>query len=203
MDVRGRRRREPVDTITVVVSGRQRATREACRAALADASDVRVVAEPRTAAETLVAAHRFRPDVVVLASPLASPELHVLLDALTAAHRPRVLLVTAARSDAAVVTALARGARGHVPAAGVVRWLARAVGTVGRGGTWYARSLEPEIVARLVAHGHGRTGGGHTGRVPHAKNDQPRERTEEVRGRLDDGTHHRAVVRSAARPRQP
>lgn len=168
-----------MDAITVLVSGRQHSTRAACRAALADASDMRVVAEPRTAAETLAAAHRFRPDVVVLASPLASRELHLLLDALTTARRPRVLLVAAARSDAAVVTALARGARGHVSPAGVARWLARAVGTVGRGGTWYARSLEPAIVARLVADRHGRArsaGPGDSGRWSNGRRRARQER---------------------------
>lgn len=147
---------EPVDAITVLISGRHRTTRAACLAALAGASGMRVVAEPRTAAETLAAAHRFRPDVAVVASPLASRELHVLLDALATARRPRVLLVAPAPSDAAVVTALARGAHGHVPLARVARWLARAVGTVAHGGTWYARSLEPEIVARLVSNGRPR-----------------------------------------------
>lgn len=147
---------EPVDPITVLISGRQHATRAACLAALAGASDLRVVAEPRTAAETLAAAHRLRPDVVVVASPLASRELHRLLDALTTARRPRVLLVAPARSDAVVVTALTRGARGHVPPARVARWLARAVGTVARGGTWYARTLEREIVARVAGNGHTR-----------------------------------------------
>ncbi|MBI1736292.1 MAG: hypothetical protein HYR51_14050 [Candidatus Rokubacteria bacterium] len=136
--------------VTVLVAARQKTTRAACLAALAEASDVRVVAEARTAPQVLAGVRTRRPRVVVLASPLASSsDDRLLLDVLSAGRAPRVLVVAPRRSDDEVVTTLAHGARGHLEPTRVRAWLAPAVRAVARGEAWCPRALVRTLVARL------------------------------------------------------
>ena len=142
--------------VTVLVAAREATTRAACRAALAEASDVRVVAEAGSAPQLIANVRRRRPRVVVLASPLASPDDRLLLDVLSGApggrrgrRTPRVLVVAPHATDDDVVATLAHGARGHLEPTCVGSWLAPAVRALARGEAWCPRAVVPTLVARL------------------------------------------------------
>ena len=145
-----------MEPVTVLVAAREERTRAACRAALADAPDVCVVAEADSAPELLASVRMRRPRVVVLASPLASTDDRLLLDVLsglpTAVRRPltpRVLVVAPKGSDDDVAATLAHGARGHLEPRGIETWLAPAVRAIARGEAWCSRRLVDTLVARL------------------------------------------------------
>ena len=135
--------------ITVLVAGHRETIRRACRTALAGASDLRVIAEARNAAECLFRVRTERPHVVVLAAPPGSRRARILLSALSVARRPGVLVVVAG-PPATGVDALAGGARGHLHPARVRPYLARAVRTIAQGDLWCSRALATTIVARLT-----------------------------------------------------
>jgi DNA-binding NarL/FixJ family response regulator len=143
-----------VGPVTVLVAAREEGTRAACRAALADAADVRVVAEAGTARQVLAGVRRRRPRVVVLASPLASPDDRLLLGVLRGPRTPRVLVVAPRGSEDDVASTLAYGARGHLEPARVHTWLAPAVRALARGEAWCPRAVVNALVERLREREH-------------------------------------------------
>ena len=201
--------------VTVLVAAREERTRAACRAALAHALDVRVVAEAGTAPQLLAGVRTRRPRVVVLASPLASPDDRLLLDVLSdpgapAGRRPRtprVLVVAPKGTDAEVAATLAHGARGHLEPGRIRTWLAPAVRAIARGEAWCSRALVGTLVARLRATDL-TSEPALEGTVPWSNGRRARRQatmtptSQRHRGRVEDGSHRRAVVRRTARPRQ-
>ena len=141
--------------ITVVLADDQQLVRSGFRMILETQPDLEVVAEAGNGAEAVAAAHRLRPDVVLM--DIRMPEV----DGIEATRRllsggppgiaPRVLVLTTFDLDGYVHAALRAGASGFLLKDAPREELVAAVRAVVSGETLLAPALTRRLVERFVA----------------------------------------------------
>lgn len=101
--------------ITVVIAGRTRASRAACRSLLDRHKDIRVVGEAGSGLETASAAEKLKPSVLLIDMSLMDGDVTALLAVLgRKTPRTRVLLLVGGAPKPRVLDALSHGARGYL-----------------------------------------------------------------------------------------
>jgi DNA-binding NarL/FixJ family response regulator len=142
------------DAIAVLVAQGDRLVRAGLRLLLEAEGDITVTAEAARGEDAVAAAHRLRPDVVLIDADVpgldARRATRLILEASGA--EVRVLLLTGSATDAEVFAALRSGARGVLPRDSGPSDLPRAVRVVAGGGallpTGFARRLAADIASR-------------------------------------------------------
>ncbi|AYG03267.1 response regulator [Gryllotalpicola protaetiae] len=136
--------------IRVVVADDHPIVRSGVVATLAAAPDIEVVAEAADGAEAVRLAEASAPDVVlmdlrmpVLGGALATEQL------LTAAHPPRVLVLTTYDTDDDIIAAIEAGASGYLLKAAPAEEILAAVRAVHAGKTALAPSIAAALVSRV------------------------------------------------------
>lgn len=141
--------------ITVAIAA-QAHRRASCRRLLEREDGIALLGEARPGPESVAALARLRPRVLLL--DFARTRLDTLARLAEIRRRtPRtkvILLTTRQTSDALILEALHRGARGYLDAAAAPAFLAKAVRAVHAGEAWVPRRMGPKIhdrVTRLAA----------------------------------------------------
>ena len=136
-------------TVAIAAEARRRAS---CRRLLERENGITLVGEARPGRESLVALARLRPGVLLL--DFARSRLDTLVRLAEIRRRtPRtkvILLTTRRTSDALILEALHRGARGYLDATAAPVLLAKAVRAVHAGQAWVSRRLGSKIRDRLL-----------------------------------------------------
>ncbi len=122
--------------------------RRGLRSLLETQSDMSVVGEAASAAETLEVAERLTPDVVLMDLNMPGGGLGATRELAARLSHVRVLVVTMFRDDDSVFTALRAGAKGYVLKDASADDLLRAIRAVGRGEAIFS----PEIATRVLTY---------------------------------------------------
>lgn len=143
--------------LRVVLADDQAMVRSGLSLVLGAEPDVAVVAECADGAAAVVAAERFRPDVVLMDvrmpgvdGPEGTRRLRALPDG------PPVLALTTFDDDEVLWAALDAGAEGFVLKDSPAESLVLAVRAVAAGGSW----IDPRVLPRVLARARGRVAGG-------------------------------------------
>ena len=137
--------------VTVVIAGRARASRAACRSLLDRHKDIRVVGEAGSGLETASAAEKLKPSVLLLDMSLMDGDVTALLAVLgRKTPRTRVLLLVGGAPKPRVLDALSHGARGYLEPRTMRTFLPRAVRAVNAGEAWVSRKMVAKIMDRLA-----------------------------------------------------
>jgi DNA-binding NarL/FixJ family response regulator len=136
--------------ITVVIAERRHANRAACRRVLERETGIRVVAEARSGLQVL-ASSKLNARVLLLGMDLSPGNSVVLLRILRQqTRRTKVILLTDAVPESAILDALAHGARGYLARRALPVFLTKAVRAVNAGQAWVPRKMVTKIIARLA-----------------------------------------------------
>jgi DNA-binding NarL/FixJ family response regulator len=139
--------------ITVIVVDDHPVVRAGLLAVLASASDIEVVGEAATGAETLRIVTEERPDVVVLDVNLPDTSGVEVARALQEREIPTQILVLSAHDDHETVMGLLEcGAMGYVLKDEALETLTSAVRAAARGESWLSPAVARRILDRAVGH---------------------------------------------------
>ena len=137
--------------IAVVITGRAKADRDACRSLLEPEKDIGVVAEARSGLDAVSATERLKPRVLLLDLALFNGNGTSLLRVIRRrSPQTQVLLLTHRASESRTIEALSHGARGYLEKRTLPAYLPRAVRAVDAGEAWVPRKMVAKIMDRLV-----------------------------------------------------
>jgi two-component system, NarL family, response regulator DevR len=139
-----------VASTTVLIADHEQARRGRCRRLLQGVPTVRVVGEARNVPEALVGMAEWKPDVLLLDLNLVQANAGFpVARLLRKSPRTRIILLTHHAAETQILDALSQGARGFLPKAALVAYLAKAVPAVDAGEAWVPRTTVASLLARL------------------------------------------------------
>ena len=138
--------------ITVLIADPKPAIRATCRRILQPGKGVRVVGEARNGLETIAAAIKLKPSILLLDVSLSSGAGASLLPIICKkSPKTRVILLTGFLTpEARVLKALSFGARGYFNKKVLQKFLAKAVRVVALGEVWVPRKMVAKIIDLLT-----------------------------------------------------
>lgn len=136
--------------ISVVIASGRGGRRAVCRRLLARERGIRVAGEARSGLEAIAMAGQHRPRVLVLDVGLSGRDGALLQAVRARSPRTRVILLARMASQAQLLDALSRGARGSLDTRLLRRFLAKAVRAVAADEAWVPRKLVARILDRLA-----------------------------------------------------
>ena len=137
--------------ITVVLADHEKLSRDACLRLLRPEKRVRVAAQARSGMETVAAAAKFKPRILLLDLDLSLGNGVALLPVLRRrSPRTRVILLIGRASEGRLLEALSYGALGYLERKGLETFLLKAIQAVDTGGAWVPRKMVAKIVDRLA-----------------------------------------------------
>jgi DNA-binding NarL/FixJ family response regulator len=136
--------------IQVVFADSQPLTLSGLRNAVADHTDIRIVAECLDRERALKVVRNHFPDVLLLSAELLQENLDVLQQLVADIHETHVILLTSRHDPDFLEEALRSGARGVFQRDKPVRFIPQAIRKVTNGGLWFERVLAEHMLDRLV-----------------------------------------------------
>ena len=137
--------------ITVVLADQDAARRAACRRLLRSQKGIRVVRETPSALEAIALTARARPRILLLSLGVSRGNGAAVLSALLRrSPRTKVILLTTRPTEARILDALSRGARGYLEQGMLRTFLPKAVRAVDAGEVWVPRKMVGRILDRLA-----------------------------------------------------
>jgi two-component system, NarL family, response regulator DegU len=141
---------ESMSDIQVIFADNHPLTLSGLRNAVADHTDIRIVAECLDRERALKAVRNHFPDVLMLSAELLQEDLDVLQQLVTDIQETHVILLTSRHDPDFLEEALGSGARGVFQRDKPVHFIPQAIRKVTNGGLWYERALAEHMLDRLV-----------------------------------------------------
>jgi DNA-binding NarL/FixJ family response regulator len=142
---------ESMSDIQVIFADNHPLTLSGLRNAVADHTDIKIVAECLDRERALKAVRNHFPDVLLLSAELLQEDLDVLHQLVTDIHETHVILLTSRHDPDFLEEALRSGARGVFQRDKPVHFIPQAIRKVMNGGLWYERALAEHILDRFVS----------------------------------------------------
>jgi DNA-binding NarL/FixJ family response regulator len=141
---------ESMSDIQVIFADNHPLTLSGLRNAVADHTDIRIVAECLDRERALKAVRNHFPDVLMLSAELLQEDLDILQQLITDIRETHVILLTSRHDPDFLEEALRSGARGVFQRDKPVHFIPQAIRKVTNGGLWYERALAEHMLDRLV-----------------------------------------------------
>jgi DNA-binding NarL/FixJ family response regulator len=131
---------EPI--IRLVIASDNQLFREGLCRILKEQINIKIVAEPANKLQTTEVIRDLKPDIVLLCSTLAELEgLQIIRVAKEKSPASKVIILTEAMDEGAIINALHGGAKGYIPKDSSISSLVNAIKAVHNGELWIERKL--------------------------------------------------------------
>jgi two-component system nitrate/nitrite response regulator NarL len=142
---------ESMSDIQVVFADNQPLILSGLRSAVADHSDISIVAECLDRERALNAVRNHFPDVLLLSADLLQENLDALQQLVADMQETHVILLTSRHDPEFLGEALRSGARGVFQCNKPVHFIPQAIRKVTNGGLWFERAHAEHVLDRLVS----------------------------------------------------
>jgi len=136
--------------IQVVIADNQPLTLSGLRNAVADQTDIQVMAECQNRDRLMDAVRKHSPDVLVVSADILQEELDALERLVTEIDETRVIILTSRKDPDFLEGVLRRGARGVIQREWPIQQIPIAIRKVTRGGVWLERTVAEKVLENLL-----------------------------------------------------
>jgi DNA-binding NarL/FixJ family response regulator len=137
--------------IDVVIADNQPLSLYGMRSAVADQSDIRILAECQTSDRLLDTIRHHSPDVVLVSADIISEELATLEQLITEIDDTRVIVVTSRKDPGFLEAALRCGVKGVFQREWPVQQIPMAIRKVTNGGVWLEQNAAERVLEQVLA----------------------------------------------------
>lgn len=137
--------------IQVVIADNQPLALSGLRSAMADHTDIQVLAECQSRERLMDIVRRHAPDVLLVSTDILQEELDALERLVTEVDDTRVIVLTNIKDPDFLESALRCGAKGVIQREWPVQQIPAAIRKVIRGGVWLAPRVAEKVLERLLS----------------------------------------------------
>lgn len=137
--------------IQLVIADNQPLALSGLRSAVANHSDIQVMAECQSRERLMDIVRRLAPDVVLVSTDILKEELDALEQLVTEVDNTRVIVLTSRKDPDFLEGALRCGAKGVIQREWPVQQIPVAIRKVIRGGVWLERTVAEKVLENLLS----------------------------------------------------
>lgn len=137
--------------IQVVIADNEPLTLSGLRSAVADHSDIRVLAECKNPERLMDTVRNHSPDVLLVSAEFLAEDVDMLQRLVAEMHQTRVIILTSRKDTDFLEGVLRCGAKGVFQREWPIQQIPKAIRKVTNGGVWLERSVAERVLEELLS----------------------------------------------------